>query len=714
MTKITKTFLILPLFFISLLLINLASATIILSNVNPIYNLGDMIKLEAKVSRAEAFSGFFRIGLFCNNTETLMYFSPIDLVKNKEKAITVNFPVAKTGSCYISATLEDNYNTKIEETKTPTVSLSNKINIVLNVNQNEFEPKDKLELSGTATKENVQAASGIATITLSQGKDYSSSVPNGKISFSLDLPADIAPGQHQITVSIKDNNNNQGTAAINITILSVPTTLTIETNNDSFIPNSLLMITPKLLDQANNTLDATITTKLSRQVSLIKNEKLLEELIASGNNTVYRFTEFSPPGDYIIEASTSTSKGEFNSKKILKVEYYEKIKVDLQGDTLYISNIGNVPFKRAIEIEFMIENQSTKKVIDLDLKINENATFKLEAPKGTYTIKVNTGSEILEFKSVPLTGYVVATIELNKSQKLDFRGLVGLVALAVVLIVIMILLRTRRSHKEKKGIIKMMKNNGQEFPIAAHATTGNLIASAKLDHFASGDVTLKKIFLRHSSKLAADKIVSTIVYGTKQEITALFVHLGVDSLNEIKKKDSMTYAKILDEYFKEITQKIKEHQGVADLYDNNLIVLFNVIKQYRHDIAALKTAEAIKQITEELNRALAPKGVKIGVCAGINTGLANVTNIQNGTVKYTAIGNTTSLARALQAKACAGEILFTEKVYDRVANVIKARKMQPHYLSEQQAINIYSLQDGMKAELRNKNQWYIRRALGKG
>ncbi|MGQ9844564.1 MAG: adenylate/guanylate cyclase domain-containing protein, partial [Spirochaetota bacterium] len=207
---------------------------------------------------------------------------------------------------------------------------------------------------------------------------------------------------------------------------------------------------------------------------------------------------------------------------------------------------------------------------------------------------------------------------------------------------------------------------------------------------------------------------SAIVYGTKQEITVLFVHLGLNSLNEIKKKDAMTYAKILDEYFKEIIQKIKEHQGVADLHGNNLIILFNVIKQYRHDVAALKTAEAIKKVTAELNQVLAPKGIKIEMRAGINTGFANLSSIQNGTVKYTAIGDTTSMAKILQAKAFDNEILFTEKIYDRVANIIKAKKLQPYYLNDNTAINIYALEDSTKAELRDKNQWYIKRALGKG
>lgn len=703
--KMNKIFLILPLFFISVLLISIASATIILSNIHPIYNQGDVIKLETKISQANSFQGFFRISLFCNNTENLMYFSPVELQANKEKVITVNFPIAITGSCYIIATFKDARQNTIEEAKSSTITLSDIINVKATINKKEFEPKDKLELTGTATKANGQVAQGMATITFD--KEYSAQISGGKFSFSTELPSNITPGTHTITITVRDNNNS-GIATENITVLSVPTSLAIETNNESFLPDTLIMITPKLLDQANNTLNATVSVRLSRQASLIKTEKLLEEIIASGNSTVYRFTKFSAPGNYIIEASTQNPS--FSAKKIVIVEYYEKINIELENEILYISNIGNVPFKRDIEIEFLIENQSTKKTVPLDLKLNENSTYKLEAPKGTYNIKVNTGSEILEFKSIPLTGYVVATIELNPKQKFDIKWIIILIAIIAILVAILLVMKLHKSTK-KKEIIRI------EASQAAKKSTDSStfpFSSAKIDSFTGHDTTTKKLFTKHASKLVASSIVPTIVYGTKQEITILLIHLGLDSLQEIKKKDPATYARVLDEYFSEIVNKIKEHQGVADLHGDNLIVLFNVIKQYRHDIAALKTAEAIKKVTEELNQALAPKGLKIEMRAGINTGFANITSIQHGTIKYTAMGDTTSMAKILQAKALDGEILFTEKIYNRAANVIKARKMSPYYLSEKHAINIYSLENSTKAELRDKNQWYIKRALGKG
>lgn len=696
------------------------SAAILLSEVNPTYNLGDAIALEIEVSRAESFQGFFRAALLCNNVENLMYFSSISLEKNKDKTIAINFPVAVAlGNCNILASLEDVSKNKIEETKSSAITLSNKIDLAFALNKKEFAPSDTLQISGTAIKANGQESDGIALITL-DGKEYSALVSKGKFAFTQKLEPDIRPGEHQMIINVKDNSNNLGNATISFKIASVPTTLAIETNNESFLPDSLLMITPKLFDQANNTLSATISIKLAREVSLLKTDTLLKESVGSGNSTLYRFTRFSAPGAYIIEASVEG----FNARKEIILERYEKVSLNLENDTLTIENIGNVPFKRAIKLQLFIENQSYTEIIDLDLEIGESKQYRLEAPKGTYDISIDTGVETLTFSKIPLTGNVVATIDLEKEGKLDLRWLWIVLAFIAILIVILVAIRNRRHHiKIKREVLRKAPATSLAPLPATHASGAALPAQEKpqelqklhVDSFPSADSAIKKTFLRYSAKLAANSIVPTIVYGTKQEVTALFIHLDLDKLREIKKKDSSLYDKILNEYFNEITNKIKEHQGVADLYGNNLLVLFNVVKQYRHDIAALKTAEAIRKITAELNTALASTGagVSISMKAGINTGFVNINAIQNREVRYTSIGNTVAFAKTLQDRAIAGEILFTEKIYDRVANVIKAKKMLPYHLTEQLALNIYSLEDSSKNEFREKHDWYVKRALGK-
>lgn len=692
------------LFFLTFFASNV-SATILLSQTNAVYNLGDNINLESKILRDNAFEGFFRVTLNCDGKENLMYFSPIALEKNKEKLIIINFPVTTIGSCYISSSLEDKSNNKVEETKTSSILLSDKIDVKVSVNDKELKPQDTLQLSGTAIKENGKEADGIAIMTF-DGKEYSSEVSKGKFSFSLKLDSTIAPGVHPLTINVKDNNNNLGNATASIKVAAVPTILAIETNNESFFPDAVLMITPKLVDQANGIIATTLNVKILKQDSLLKTKTLLEELVKSGNSTIFRFTKFHEPGDYIIEAS---GQG-FNEKKIVTVIRYEKINVTLENDVLHIENIGNVPFKRKIEIIFSIQGQETKKIMVVDLKIGESKSYRLEAPKGIYDIKVNTVDEILTFSRVPLTGSVVATIDLGKEPvpKNNFL-IVILIITAALIIVFFVLKATTKKYKIKKEI----KSTKEKI---STLSTIPVVYSYKPDKLKKDETDMEKYFAKHSERLIANKITSTLVHGTKQEATALILSFqNFEKLNELKKKDASLYTKILNEYFEAIVNKIKENQGVAFLYGNELIVLFNIVKQYRHDLAAIKTAEAIKQITSELNNSLVIKGLdaSLAIKAGINIGMINTTLPRNKEIKYTSIGNTTFIARALKERAIANEILMTETIYERVANAIKAKKVSPYYLTEKEATNIYSLEGFSQQEFRDKSRWYIDRALGK-
>ncbi|MCX8193905.1 MAG: hypothetical protein N3G19_00890 [Candidatus Pacearchaeota archaeon] len=691
-----------------------ASATILLSQTNEIYNLGDNINLESKISKSETFEGFLRIVLNCNNKEALMYFSPIALEKNKEKTIAVNFPVVMIGSCYINSILEDNKNKVVEEAKTENFVLSNKIDVKIEINKKEFKPEEILQITGTAMKANGKEADGIATIYFN-GKEYAVSVSKGKFSFIQKFETNVEPGEKTITIRVKDDNNNSGEVNTNINIAAIPTNLIIETNNESFLPDTILMITPKLLDQANGILAATLNVKILKQTTMLKTETLLEELVKSGDSTMFRFTKFHRPGNYVIEASWQN----FNEKKMVKVIEYEKIKVALENNILNIENIGNVPFKRKIEITFSIQDQEYKKIIELDLKIGETKSYKLEAPQGTYDIKINTGDEILTFSKIPLTGSVVATIDLEKEPMTESGFLIIMLIIIAALVVIFLVLKNITKYKTKKEMKSIKeKISKSTVPVTLASASSLIYKQGKLDRFSKqeskGD--LEKYFIKHSEKLYANKVSSALVYGTKQEITALVLTFqGFEKLEELKKKDSALYAQILDEYFAAVVEKIKENQGVASIYGNELIVLFNIVKQYRHDIAAIRTAESIKQITSELNSLLAAKGfnINLAIKAGANIGMANVNAIQNKEVKYTSIGNTTFLAKALKERAIVNEILITETLYERVANAIKAKKISPYYFTANDAINIYSLESLSQQEFRDRSKWYINRALGK-
>ncbi|MCX8194433.1 MAG: hypothetical protein N3G19_03720, partial [Candidatus Pacearchaeota archaeon] len=78
--------------------------------------------------------------------------------------------------------------------------------------------------------------------------------------------------------------------------------MVIETNKENFLPEEVLIITPKIVE-GGNVVEGSINIRLfSKQNSfpfLGKQTTLLEETVQSGKETMHRFARGTLPGEYI-------------------------------------------------------------------------------------------------------------------------------------------------------------------------------------------------------------------------------------------------------------------------------------------------------------------------------------------------------------------------------------------------------------------------------
>lgn len=662
------------LFLAFLLAISFAQATITISQPEAVYNLGDSLNADSKVSYGQDIDAFLRVVLACESEDTLMYFSPISLDKGRTKTIQIDWPISKaSGICHVSASLESNDASKLEETETNTFELTNVIDIDAEINKQLFRPSEELEIEGWAAKENGEDFEGNVIISIDK-KEYVVETSNGDFSFSMELGSAIAPGTHNIEISAKDSYNNSGTKTLEFEAETIPTSLILEINNESFLPGELLVIYPKLLDQANNVMTKDILTKLSipKEGFFGDETTLLEELVASGGSTEYRFLKETRPGTYTIEISFE----KFDAEKTIDVLVFEHINFSIENDMLNVTNVGNVPYNRPIEILFKIENQTASKVIEPNLEVGQTKLFQLEAPKGTYEIEIKANDESTVFEPISLTGDVVAVIELKPERSANKSLLASVIF--VVLVAAIIFAAYFTSKKEKYRTERKLKNMG------IMDAKGHVKAT-------KNDFTLKAVFAKHAQKLAANSLIPSHVYGTKQEITALSV------LFEGNKDHA-------DQFFGSVVEKIKMHQGVADLHGNDIVVMFNIVKQQKHDVAAIKAAQDIKDIAEKMN---------FKIKAGINTGFVTASSIgADKSVNYMDIGKTMSISKALASKAKANEILISESVHKRAGDAVSTRKTTPHHIGENRAIEVYAI-GSSQASAKDDIQWFIERATKK-
>jgi len=753
--------------FIFIVSITSAEASIFIGQPLSLYNLGQDFSVTTKLLSAEDFRGFVKLKLICTQEkpiEQLIYFSPLTLTKNQEKQFTVSFQIMNKGICYLEGSLENIRNEVVEQQKTNSFTSSDLINVVLNTNDIYFSPDEELQVSGTAVKANGINADGVADLIIesigapvqinqtnqsqwnqTQGNEtnqttllnpfktvVSFSVLKGSYNFKFKIPKDMPPGKKKITINIKDIYGNTGAATSEIEIAAIPTEISIEVlgnasvSNNSFMPGDVITIKPTLYDQASQIMFRNVSLKIKN------NEKtVLEQLIASGQATIYRFEKNANPGEYLIEASTEKIKAE---KKIYILEVKE-VKITLEGNTLHIVNVGNVPYHDSIEVSFKINESVEKKIVDINLDVGQETFIKLEAPAGEYEVGVSGTAihETLKFDGVPLSGGVVAAVELKKGNNIKETLFWIFLILILILITVFIIKKVKNRKKRpfcvekkeenqlkssktatklgfleqyekdnkvietKSGDIEMMSDKNKRI-----LAQEKILLSSSKDDF---NTALKKIFLKNSIRTGVKSIEPTFLFGNKRDITILFLKIGgIEKLETLRKNAPETFEKILNEYFSIIIDKIKSHQGVADIYNDTILIMFNAIQQYSHGISAVKTATEIRDETFKFNESYKAY-VDFSISAGIHTGSAIIGSIKEDKIlKYFPLEDTTFISKKLQERASSNEILLTDSTFKRIGNSLDVKKVSPLILAQNKAMDIYAIE---QMSLRTKYKDYI-------
>ena len=166
--------------------------------------------------------------------------------------------------------------------------------------------------------------------------------------------------------------------------------------------------------------------------------------------------------EIIFELPTNTERGyaamvatyrDLEQKQLFNVNELEKAEIILQEDRLTITNIGNIPYTKSIQISIG-ENHQTAYV---PLEVGQIKEIKLTAPPGKYNIKVSDGTEenTFEIGKIALTGDVVGLEKVSQEGFLKKYPLVSLFLLALVmLITVIFILRKPYTNIKNKNKTK--------------------------------------------------------------------------------------------------------------------------------------------------------------------------------------------------------------------------------------------------------------------
>ena len=628
-------------------MISLASATIDLEQQpRQAYNLGDTIELPIKITAPPQINDLLSIDLMCGEIELEVYKEYISLIEG-EKSRDLSIPLIKDFIGESKGTCSINYQLGNENGNLSTnFIISNKIDLTVQEVEKQFVPGETFTLTGTAIKKNLQGISGVIEANLST-KDtnnmiYSNLVENGEFTIQIDLPQNIAAGDHTITLYTYEKDSkeeiiNNGSIITTITVKQIPSNLEIILNEIKLNPGETLGLKAILHDQTGENMEAKVYFAIKNPIGEVieKFEKTTDEYFE------YYINETEIPSIWRINAYS----GELSTNTAFTIKEKKEIKVEILNSTVVISNVGNVNYRETVDVKI---GEEIKK-IELNLGIGEHKKFTLTAPKGEYLVQIGEKTEKvgLTGKSVDVKRFAERTFALKPFIWIFMILILGLIAYMIF----------------RKGYKRTFL--GRKHP-PKHRKKPVKIEKEK-------KVSMKGKLINPTIPTE----LSLSIHGNKQ--TSSILNLNLKNYKEFGSGEGgikETLAKIVDE--------VEEEKGLIYQSGENLFFIFapEKTKTFKNTDKSIKSIQEIIKILEHHNKLFKQK-IEYGLA--ISSGdiiLKSDVNV----AKFTAI---TSLLTNLKRMSHLSnkQIYLTPTIRNELGSKIKVEKVQSD------KIHAYKLKD---------------------
>jgi class 3 adenylate cyclase len=185
-----------------------------------------------------------------------------------------------------------------------------------------------------------------------------------------------------------------------------------------------------------------------------------------------------------------------------------------------------------------------------------------------------------------------------------------------------------------------------------------------------------------------------LLAGHRRDITALFADLrGFTAFAERAEPEEVL--DVLRQYHAVVGGLAVANGGTVEHFaGDGLMVFFNDPTPVpAHQLAAVRTACAMREQFDALSSAWRKRGYELGLGIGIATGFATLGRIGfEGRYDYAAIGNSVILASRLSAVATAGQILASQRVFAAVEDLVEADTVNEVALKGiSQALTVYAI-----------------------
>ena len=470
-------------------------------------------------------------------------------------------------------------------------------------------------------------------------------VVEGDFSINIVLVEDTPAGNYRIDVRAYEQDSlgkvlSEGVAMASLGISQILTNIDIALGVAEIDPMESFNFKPMLLDQTGNS----IYDEVSVVIKDKELNRMFEQIVDSGETIEYLIPSNLTSDYYDIEARS----GEISFLKKFFVREKAIVKFELRNNTLIVTNIGNIPYKKDIQID--LNGKSFIKKVDLELQGLQE--FKLSGSVGSYEVKISDGEREEVYSGVALTGKAV-NVEAVK------RGFIALNTPIVWIFFIIIL---------GAGVLFLFRNilKKKSFAYPFSKVKGKL---TKIKLKKKGEVKDKSITPQTKSKDEISKTQGIGLVNQAEQVLVLKGHktkatiLGLKIKNNLDKQAKIGLNKII--------QPVYKQKGAVYERGEFVLIIFSPLmtKTYKNEAIAAKVAQEISGKLIEYNKKFASK-IDLGIA--INSGEI-VNKIENKKLKFTALGNLIPGVKRI-AESSSGEVLLTKEAYERSTSEIKSTK----------------------------------------
>jgi len=347
------------------------------------------------------------------------------------------------------------------------------------------------------------------------------------------------------------------------------------------------------------------------------------------------------------------------SRKNFSMLELVKASFEIDNGYLIVKNIGNAPYNKQIEISIG-DYKETKNVA---VELGEEMKFKLNAPDGSYDVKVSDGSEKLE-SNVALTG---RSISIDHVSGFSFIMRYPIVWVFLILVLGMFIVLYSR---------KVIRRTSYSTPVEKPQAAEPRVQEKK-------GFELVDVASNHP-----EKAEHSLVLEGRKELASL-VAIKISNLARAKQVSSET----LSSLFKILT----EAKGSIFESSDYVIGVFSSLntRTFKNEMTALNAARKIETLLKEHNKKFREK-IDYGI--GLTLGdIISKRDSKDSSFKFTALGNSLIQAKKT-AELALGELLLSDSIQKKVAGEVRTEKVVKN------GVNLYSVKAVMD---RDKNKDFI-------